>query len=150
LEYGYEDGDEEVLSETTFRVAISFETDGPGPEKKKLWNEVDIKRRPVISNMSTPTTPACLPGAVRVKRARFVAIAKAQSAFSTSSSKPSFRTGKPPDIKLAVADVARHPGATSLSADITRVNLPDTPAETLALAVSTTSVDILQDSQESC
>ncbi|KAK0638560.1 hypothetical protein B0T16DRAFT_226906 [Cercophora newfieldiana] len=124
-EHGYGDDDEKVLSEAKFRVAISFERDGPGTERKKLWDEVDIKRRPTTPNTAPPTPPTSPSVTARLKRTRFVAFAKAQTTLTTAA-KPPVKPAKPSrDIKIAVADVTRQLRATSLSTDITLVNLPD-------------------------
>ncbi|KAK4236282.1 hypothetical protein C8A03DRAFT_45689 [Achaetomium macrosporum] len=101
---GYEDEDEEILGNTHLRVAISFETtNGQISEKRKCWDEVNIKRMPtsVITKATTLPAPAPQgPGILTAgrKRAKIVAFAKAST----------FSTGKPKsNIKCVLAEVTQ-------------------------------------------
>ncbi|KAK4442029.1 hypothetical protein QBC34DRAFT_419358 [Podospora aff. communis PSN243] len=141
---GHDDEDEKVLSETIFRVAISFETNDQGPTARKLWDEVKIERRAMPSIAPAPTpTPTPLPEAARPRRTKFVAFAKAQTSVFTVSTNSTVRSGRTPkDIKLAVVDVTRQLRSTHLS-NTTLVNLPNAPStEVQTLAISITPVDL--------
>lgn len=131
---GYEEDDEKILNDTQFRVAISFATDGQGSERRKLWDEVDIKRHPVIINKPPPRTPNPPPEPTRPKRAKMVAFAKAhtRAAFVTPTRSPASSGKSPKDIKVAVASVTQRLRFTSLSSEKALINSPDTSTETLA------------------
>ncbi|KAK3309627.1 uncharacterized protein B0T15DRAFT_8968 [Chaetomium strumarium] len=85
---GYdEEEDEKILSETHFRVAISSETtDDRASERRKLWDEVNIKRMPfaVVTKSTAPpelTTQSSGPMTTRKKRAKFVAFARDPTSY---------------------------------------------------------------------
>jgi hypothetical protein len=101
---GYEDEDEEILSDAMFRVAISFETtDDQTSEKRKCWAEVSIERTPCpVATKSTtlPVPSPQRPGIMNAgrKRARIVAFVKAST----------FNTGKPKsNVKCVLAEVTQ-------------------------------------------
>ncbi|KAK5653256.1 hypothetical protein OQA88_9155 [Cercophora sp. LCS_1] len=141
---GYEEDEDKVLSDTRFRVAISFESDNPVPESKKLWDELDIQRHPAVIAKSSPATPSYSPQTTGPKRARVVAFAKSHSwTMLMTSAKSSIMLEKPrKDIKVSVTSVTQHLQVSSQDTDATLVSQPgsltETPATALPLDICTT------------
>jgi len=127
---GYEDNDEKVMSDTNFRVAISYETKDQDPERKKMWDEVDIRWHPVIANTQTPIPTLLVqtppPETTKPRRARFVAFAKTQTTFVTSSMASTSSGKAPKSIEIAVANMTQSLQVTS----ITVTDSPGTSRET--------------------
>ncbi len=90
MDVGYEDGDEKVLQDAQFTVAISFEAaDGPQTARKRFWDEMNIKTTTPPNPVSPPTLTSSNFTAKQSKKGKAVAFSLIQTsmvqAFSSIS-----------------------------------------------------------------